>query len=75
MKLDEQGLKMLLLRAGLAEVPRTPSRWDYPFQTLFLELIIASGFAAVGALAAYFRFKQRVSVPVTEGHPPDQERL
>lgn len=44
-KLDESGLKRLLAMAGLSEPPPEPSRWHFPREALFVELMVAALFA------------------------------
>lgn len=59
-KLNEGQLKELVQRAGLKQLPPTPSRWQYPFQALLVEIL------TVGALVLVFGWdfiKKRRSPP------------
>ncbi|MEI2804448.1 MAG: hypothetical protein V9G18_00385 [Albidovulum sp.] len=47
-KLDEQTRRALLTRAGLEELPPTPSRFSYPFQALLIEVVTVGVFALFG---------------------------
>lgn len=46
-KLDEQRLKLVTSMAGLKELPPEPSRWQYPWESMFTEILIAGVIAAV----------------------------
>ncbi len=52
-QLDENRLKTVLAAAGLKSTPPVPSRWQYPYDALFIEILIAV--VVVGAVgASYF---------------------
>lgn len=46
-KLDEPRLKLVLDMAGLKEPPPAPSRWQYPWEALFTEILLVGVIAAV----------------------------
>jgi hypothetical protein len=46
-KLDEPRLKLVLEMAGLKEPPPAPSRWQYPWEAMFNEILIAGVIACV----------------------------
>jgi hypothetical protein len=46
--LDEPKLKAILSAAGLTAAPPSPSRIDYPFEALFIEILTAGALICVG---------------------------
>ncbi len=51
--LDDGRLKMVLEAANLKAAPPTPSRFEYPFDALLIEMMTAGVLAAVGIWVAF----------------------